>query len=91
MGTVAAILGEAAGPENKIEQVSLEEWVETLRRSISGTQDVAQNPVIHLIDFYQDLAVKNSSVSLDTTASVTASESSRKLGAYPTGLDRGIG
>lgn len=58
---VAAALGG-----NSVEVVSLEAWLEALRDSGSEVADVAVNPALKLMDFFQDLSSEDSAPYLDT-------------------------
>lgn len=52
---VPVVLATLGGTSN-VEVVSLEAWLETLRDSESKTADIAVNPALKLIDFFQDLS-----------------------------------
>lgn len=58
---VAAALGGIS-----VEVVSLEAWLEALKDSESKAVDVALNPALKLMDFFQDLTSEDSAPYLDT-------------------------
>ncbi|KAL8637822.1 MAG: hypothetical protein Q9226_009072, partial [Calogaya cf. arnoldii] len=63
-----------------LEIVSLPEWINDLKESANGTQDLNLNPAIRLLDFYKNLAKDPSHANtvFDTTKTVNTS---RRLGA----------
>ncbi|KAI1123749.1 hypothetical protein F5Y10DRAFT_45890 [Nemania abortiva] len=60
--------------EKTVEVVPLETWLEALRASESKVEDIAANPAIKLLDFYESL----------TEAGGTMLNTERTLGASPT-------
>lgn len=82
--TVARHLDPAGG----IELVYLEAWVEALRASPRTVEDVAQNPAIRILDFFEGLVAESSAdaILLSTTGTVTASETLANLGPIHDGL-----
>lgn len=64
----------ALGSTSNVEVVSLEAWLEALRDSESKTADVAANPALKLVDFFQDLS-NGSAPILDTKRTARSSSS----------------
>ncbi|KAK7745196.1 putative NRPS-like protein biosynthetic cluster [Diatrype stigma] len=68
-------------PETKIQIVPLEEWVEALRVSASQDPDVARNPAVKILDFYEGLIGKGADMlRLDTKNAVGTSSALRDVG-----------
>ncbi|KAI1073845.1 hypothetical protein F5B20DRAFT_478457 [Whalleya microplaca] len=67
-------------PKKKIETVPLEAWVDALRKSASKTEDVAQNPAIKLLDFFESMLDKNEEPTLlETKKTLGKSQTLAKL------------
>lgn len=76
-GLVPVIL-TALGVTNNIEVVSLEAWLEALRDSESRTADLAMNPALKLMDFFQDLNSGSAPI-LETKRTARSSPSLARL------------
>lgn len=70
---VPVVLAALGGTSN-VEVVSLEAWLEALRDSESKTADIAVNPALKLMDFFQDLS-NGSAPNLDTKRTTRSSPS----------------
>lgn len=73
---LAPVVAEALGGA---EIVPLESWVAALRESAPMTEDLAANPAVKILDFYEGL-VGGSSIHLDTKNTVQHSTTLAKLG-----------
>ncbi|GAP82911.2 putative thioester reductase domain-containing protein [Rosellinia necatrix] len=80
--TWAALLPGVArylGQGRAVEVVSLEAWVAALRDSAARTEDIAANPAIKLLDFFESLAYA-SGASLSTERTLPASPTLSTIG-----------
>lgn len=71
-----------AKKSDPIEPVSFASWLSALQASAAlGTEDVAKNPGIKLLDFYKGMAEEGAEdeVLLETEVTVGTSESMRRL------------
>lgn len=72
------IIQAALGGTSNVEVVSLKAWLEALRGSESKTADIAANPALKLMDFFQDL-MSGSAPYLDTERTARSSPSLASL------------
>lgn len=77
---LAPVVLEGLSSTGNVDMVPFEEWVEALRDSASHTTDIATNPGVKLLDFFEGLATTNS-VSLDTANTVRSSSTLAGVGA----------
>jgi dTDP-4-dehydrorhamnose reductase len=63
-----------------IDIVSLQDWIDSLRESASKIEDIAVNPAVKLLGFYEDLQKKKEEmVQLETTVTVGMSPTMARL------------
>lgn len=65
---------------HKVDMVSLDVWLERLRRSASKEENIAMNPAIKILDFYEGLT-SGKKVSLETEKTALASATLSDLSA----------
>jgi thioester reductase-like protein/acyl-CoA synthetase (AMP-forming)/AMP-acid ligase II/aryl carrier-like protein len=80
--TLVPTIARYLDAENGIEVVPFVDWVDELRKSVRETKNVAQNPAIRILDFYETVAERvDEKVVLQTEKSCRASPTLANLGA----------
>ena len=59
--------------DNKVEPVSFGTWFEALKATASRTDDVAKNPGIKLLEFFEQMATAGAEIELETELTVKKS------------------
>ncbi|KAI0547682.1 hypothetical protein F4679DRAFT_553684 [Xylaria curta] len=71
-GELLPIISRRLSQGKEVEVVSLEAWIDALRDSASKTDDIAINPAIKLLDFFESIANANiTSLSTENTVRVS--------------------
>ncbi|CAD6591480.1 MAG: hypothetical protein ASARMPREDX12_005186 [Alectoria sarmentosa] len=67
--------------DDTIEPVSFKSWFETLKATASKTDDVAKNPGIKLLEFFEQMEASGKEAELETEQTVKRSQAMRELRA----------
>ncbi|KAF3770725.1 hypothetical protein M406DRAFT_34511 [Cryphonectria parasitica EP155] len=79
---LAATVARCLDPSSqKLQMVSLEEWVTALRESASKTEDIAVNPAIKILPFFEGMFIgSGGQIPLDNSQAVAASPALATVG-----------
>ena len=67
--------------DGKIEPVSFKAWLEALQATASGIDDVAKNPGIKLLHFFEQMEMSGAEIELETEQTVKRSPAMGQLEA----------
>ena len=78
--------------DHKVQPVSFETWFDALKATASRTEDVAKNPGIKLLEFFEQMGAGVGEVELETEQTVKRSPAMGKLKAVgPEWMDIWLG